>query len=73
MKINVLRIEKELARQEMTKKKLAELAGMHRQNVTTIMKRGSCEAITAGKISKALGVDIAEILISPEMEVRHES
>lgn len=70
MKINVLMIEKELAKQGLTKKRLAELAGMHRQNITTVMKRGSCEAITAGRISKALGVDITEIL-APEQEAAH--
>ena len=72
MKINVLRIEKELALQGLTKKRLAELAGMHRQNLTTVLNRGSCEAITAGKISKALGVDIVE-LMQPEREADHET
>lgn len=41
---------------------LAEKAGLCRQNLSTIKRRGTCTAMTAIKIADALGVDVTEIV-----------
>ena len=61
MKISVLKIETIMAKKNMTKAAMANAAGMCRQNVSTIVRRGTCEPRTAGKLAKALGVDVTEI------------
>lgn len=66
MNLNVRRIEKTLAVREITQKKLAEMSGLYRQNISVILKRGTCTPVTAGKIAKALDVDIEEIIQNPE-------
>ena len=45
-----------------TQRMLAKKAGMSRQNVSTVVRRGTCEPRTAGKLASALGVDIADII-----------
>lgn len=50
------------ARKGMNLGQLAEKAGLGRQNLSTIKKRGSCTALTAVKIAAALGVDVTEII-----------
>ena len=72
MRINVFRIEKELAQQTLTKKILAEKMGIGRQNITTILKRGTCEPKTAGRIAAALDIPVSEIIQQPESEMQHE-
>jgi len=65
MKINPTKIEMLLAEQDMTKKALSDRCGISRQNISTIVKRGTCEPRTAGKLAQGLGVSIADIV---EME-----
>lgn len=62
MQIKNERIELILAEKGLTKAALAEKGGFRRQNLSTILKRGTCEPKTAGKIAKALGVTPAEII-----------
>lgn len=62
MRISALKIETILAARNMTKAALASSAGMCRQNVSAIIQRGTCEPRTAGKLAKALGIDVAEII-----------
>lgn len=62
MRINVTKIKIILANCQMTHTKLADLSGISRQSISTIMTRGTCEPRTAGKIAKALGVDACEII-----------
>ena len=38
------------------------LAGISRQNLSTIKTRGTCKALTACKLAAALGVDVTELL-----------
>lgn len=64
MKINQTKIEILLGEKGMTKKELADTAGICRQNVSTIIRRGTCEPKTAVKLAAGLGVDPAEILES---------
>lgn len=62
MKIDSRRINTQLARQGMTKADLAKKSGLMPQNVSTIIRRGTCEPRTAGKIARALGVDVEELI-----------
>lgn len=62
MKLNIKNINLLLAKQIIGQKELAERCGMLPQNIHTILFRGSCQPRTAGKIAKALGVDVAEIV-----------
>lgn len=62
MKISVKKIEAMLAQRQMTKTMLAENCGLSRQNISTILLRGTCEPRTAGKIAAGLGVPLAEII-----------
>lgn len=61
MKINRLEIEKILAERQMTKTTLADSCGIARQNLSTILNRGTCEPKTVGILAKGLGVPIATI------------
>lgn len=62
MKISATRIETILAERRMTKAALADSCGVSRQNVSTILRRGTCEPRTAGKLAAGLGVDVADIV-----------
>lgn len=62
MKISATRIETILAERCMTKSALADRAGISRQNISTIIRRGTCEPRTAGKLAAGLGVPMADIL-----------
>ena len=62
MTINTTKIESILARQGVTKATLAERCGISRQNISTIIRRGTCEPRTAGKLAAGLGVPVEDIL-----------
>ena len=62
MNINVIKIDILLAERGMTKKDLADACGISRQNISTIVRRGTCEPKTAGKLAAGLGVHVADIL-----------
>lgn len=51
-----------LAKKQMTKTQLAALCGIAVQNISTILRRGTCEPATAGKLAKGLGVPVNEIV-----------
>lgn len=63
MTINTQRIETLLAERGLTKTSLAAESGISRQNVSTIIRRGTCEPKTAGKLAAGLGVPVAEIIV----------
>ncbi len=54
-------IESILAERGLTKKAFSELCGISANNVSTVIRRGTCEPRTAGRLAKGLGVDIADI------------
>ena len=56
-KINLIRAE-----QGLTATELAKRSGISRQNISTIIRRGTCEPKTAGKLAAVLGVPVAEII-----------
>lgn len=62
MDIDTIKIETMLAERGMTKTALAELSGISRQNISTIIRRGSCNPKTVGKLAAGLGVNVADIL-----------
>ncbi len=62
MTINTRTIETKMAELGLTKKALAENCGISAQNVSTIIRRGTCEPKTAGKLAAGLGVPVAEIV-----------
>ena len=62
MKISVLKIETLLAEKSMTKADLANRCGISRQNVSTLIRRGTCEPRTAGTLASGLGVEVREII-----------
>lgn len=62
MKISKSKIELLLAENGITITRLAELAGISRQNISTIKQRGTCAPCTAAKLAKGLGVPVAEII-----------
>ena len=62
MKIDKLRIEVILAEQGTTKAALAARCGFTPQNLYTIIRRGTCEPKTAGKIAAGLGVIVSDII-----------
>ncbi|MDE7002932.1 MAG: helix-turn-helix transcriptional regulator [Oscillospiraceae bacterium] len=62
MTINTQRIETMLAERGLTKSALATNCGISRQNVSTIIRRGTCEPKTAGKLAAGLGVPVADII-----------
>ena len=62
MKINTKKVMVILSERIMTQTELAELCGISRQNVSTIMTRGTCLPKTAGRIANGLGVPVSEIV-----------
>lgn len=43
-------------------RELARRIGCSAQNLSVILSRGSCKPVTAGKIAKALGVSVENII-----------
>lgn len=62
MKLDTIKITLILAEQGLTKTDLAEKCGISRQNISTIMRRGTCAIPTGGKLAKGLGVSIRDII-----------
>lgn len=62
MTINTQRIEAMIAERGLTKKALAESCGISAQNVSTIIRRGTAEPKTVGKLAAGLGVPVADII-----------
>ncbi len=62
LKLNVFVIKKHMAVQKLTAAALAQKAGMSRQNLSTILTRGTCSIISAGRIAEALAAELEEIV-----------
>lgn len=63
MRIDVNKIMRLLAEQEMTFSELSLRSTVSRQLISTIVRRGSCTPKTAGRIAVGLGVPVAEIMM----------
>ena len=62
MVIDKKRIETVLAEQGITKAALAAKCSISNQNLSIIIRRGTCEPRTAGKLASGLGVSVTEIM-----------
>ena len=62
MKIDTNKIKMFLAERGLTRAAYAELCGISRQNISTILTRGTCEPRTAGKLAKGFGIPVSEIV-----------
>lgn len=62
MRINRIKLVAELTRQDMTQRRLAELAGVSRATINYIKSGKSCSDEVGKKIAEALGVDVKEII-----------
>ena len=62
MNINSSKIETILAERGLTKASISEACGISRQNISTIVRRGTCEPRTAGKLAAGLGVPLESIM-----------
>lgn len=62
MKLNVQKIKLILAEQELNQSDLAKKCGIKKQQINNVLLRGSCTLKTMGKIAKALGVPVQEIV-----------
>lgn len=61
MKIDAHKIILILAEKGMTRSSLSERCGLSRQSISTIIRRGTCSVVSAGKIAIGLGVPVCEI------------
>lgn len=62
MKISKRKLEIAMARAELNRDTLAKKADMPIPTVCNVYTRGTCKPATAGRIAKALGVDVTEII-----------
>lgn len=62
MKIDSIKIKLIMAEQEINQTDLAARCGISRQNVSITLSRGTCSPVKAGKLAKALGVPVREII-----------
>lgn len=62
MRINRVKLVTEMARQDMTQLKLAELTGISRATISGIQNGRSCSSRSAVKIADALNVPLETLL-----------
>lgn len=62
MQISDSKVEMIMARQELTKLSLAEKIGISRNRLYVALNSKNLAPATVGRIAKALGVDVTEIL-----------
>lgn len=62
MNLNTKRIEIIIAEQGLTRGQLADKSNITRQNLSTILRRGTAEPRTVGKIASGLGVSPADLV-----------
>lgn len=62
MRIDRIKLVTELARREMSQKRLAELSGVSRTTINGIKNGRSCSDVVAQKIADALDIDLKKIL-----------
>lgn len=62
MTINTRLVETMFAEQGLTQSELAARSGFSRQNLSTILRRGTAAPKTVGKLARGLGVPVADII-----------
>ena len=73
MKLNRAQIETVLAERQMTLAQLSLASGIAKQNISTIIRRGSCYPKTAGKLAVGLCVPVSVIIDNAGSEIIAES
>lgn len=68
MKIDTGKVEIILAEQGISKKMLSERCGVSRQSISVILRRGTCEPKTVGKLAEGLGINVKEIISGGKTE-----
>ena len=68
MRINIDKCRLACARLCINQKELAELAGVPKSTIGNAFKRQGASPATVGKIAKALGVDVLDILVDEQGE-----
>lgn len=66
MELNTTKIKLLLAEREMNQVDLAAKCGLTRQQISEVLSRKTCSLKTLGKIAKAVGVTVAEIVKEEE-------
>ena len=61
MKISTIKVDCLLAEQKLRKSEYATKCGMSQQSLSAILRRGSCEPRTAGRLAAGLGVTVRDI------------
>lgn len=61
LKLNIPAIKKLMAYKGLSNTALSNLTGISRQNISTILQRGTCSLKNGGLLAHALGADIEEI------------
>lgn len=62
MKLNIEKVKLSMARNVMTVGDLADVYGVSRQRMNAILNQRNVTALCAGRLAKALSVDVAEII-----------
>lgn len=62
LKISKSKLEIAMARAELNRNALAEKAQMPVPTIRNVLMRGTCKPATVGRIAKALGVDVTDII-----------
>ena len=62
MRIKARKVEAMLARDCVTRTEVSKRSGISRQSVSCILQRGTCSTVNAGRLARALGVDVTEIM-----------
>ena len=62
MNLDIKQIKILLAQKGLTNAEFASLAGLARQNISTLLKRGRCNPKTVGKLANALNCDVSDIV-----------
>ncbi len=62
MRIDRIKLVTELAKRDMSQKRLAELSGVSRATINYVRAGKSCSDEVGQKIADALGIDIVKIL-----------
>ena len=68
MQLNTHHIKVVLAERGMTWAQLAHASGLSKQNVSSVIHRGTCTPRTAGKLAVGLAVSVEEIVKNEEVE-----
>lgn len=62
MTLNVTNIQICQGERGLTNTALAARCGISRQNLSTIIRRGTCTPVTAAKLAAGLGVSVSDII-----------